>query len=334
MNEIKLCEYGCGKIAKFVLKNGKCCCSLSSNSCDKVRERNSLGSLKRRYEKGEHPLKGRIAWNHGMQMSEDFCRKVSNGLKGKINKGCHNPLTEDGLILKKKKLSDIAKKRKIGGYKQGSGRGKHGWYKGYWCDSSWELAWVIYNLEHGIKFERNKCRFEYDWNGENHYYVPDFILEDGTYVEIKGWITEQTKVKLLACPTVLVLYEKDMMPFIEFAKEKYGKNFINQYENNPYKNKKCLCGKELGKTNKSGKCSLCGRYKKKDKVCLCGNKLSKNNISGRCEKCARIATRRVERPLEEILIKQTKELGFCKTGRIYGVSDNTIRKWLRKKQEG
>lgn len=27
-----------------------------------------------------------------------------------------------------------------GGYRKGSGRGKKGRYKGYWCDSSWELA--------------------------------------------------------------------------------------------------------------------------------------------------------------------------------------------------
>ena len=28
------------------------------------------------------------------------------------------------------------------------GYGKHGWYKEYWCDSSWELAYVIYNLDY------------------------------------------------------------------------------------------------------------------------------------------------------------------------------------------
>lgn len=38
MNEIVLCEYGCGKEAKFQLKNGKWCCEKSQNSCDNVKK--------------------------------------------------------------------------------------------------------------------------------------------------------------------------------------------------------------------------------------------------------------------------------------------------------
>lgn len=43
-----LCEYGCKKIAQFVLKNGKNCCSKSPNSCSEVTKRNSEG-LKNSY---------------------------------------------------------------------------------------------------------------------------------------------------------------------------------------------------------------------------------------------------------------------------------------------
>ena len=35
------CEYGCGKDAKFTLKNGKRCCSKSPNSCLAIRAKNS-----------------------------------------------------------------------------------------------------------------------------------------------------------------------------------------------------------------------------------------------------------------------------------------------------
>ncbi len=45
-------------------------------------------------------------------------------------------------------------------------------------------------------------------------------------------------------------------------------------------------------------------------------------------KCS-IVQRRVERPSYEILIKETKELGFSAVGRKYGVSDNAIRNWVR-----
>jgi hypothetical protein len=30
-----------------------------------------------------------------------------------------------------------------GGLKEGTSRGKSGWYKGYWCDSSYELAFNL-----------------------------------------------------------------------------------------------------------------------------------------------------------------------------------------------
>jgi len=39
--------------------------------------------------------------------------------------------------------------------------------------------------------------------------------------------------------------------------------------------------------------------------------------------------RKVERPSYEQLINEINELGYCGTGRIYGVSDNAIRKWKK-----
>ena len=48
-----------------------------------------------------------------------------------------------------------------GGIKKGSSRGKSGWYKGYWCDSSYELAYLIYNLDNSTEVERNKKGFNY-----------------------------------------------------------------------------------------------------------------------------------------------------------------------------
>jgi hypothetical protein len=39
--------------------------------------------------------------------------------------------------------------------------------------------------------------------------------------------------------------------------------------------------------------------------------------------------RKVERPLYKQLLNEIKNLGYCKTGRKYGVSDNAIRKWIK-----
>lgn len=151
------------------------------------------------------------------------------------------------------------RKKNGGGKRHGSGRGKKGWYKGYFCDSSWELAFVIYNLEHGIKFERNKQGFEYEFDGEKHKFYPDFILEDGTYVEIKGYFDDKNKEKIKCFnKNIIILSRNEIKQYIDYVEEKYGKNFIEKYDSNPYKIKKniCkICGKPCVNMYCSRKCS-------------------------------------------------------------------------------
>lgn len=51
--------------------------------------------------------------------------------------------------------------------------------------------------------------------------------------------------------------------------------------------------------------------------------------SKRCRDCSYKSRKRIERPSREQLLEDVRELGYCGTGRKYGVADNTIRKWLR-----
>lgn len=44
--------------------------------------------------------------------------------------------------------------------------------------------------------------------------------------------------------------------------------------------------------------------------------------------------RKVERPPLSVLLEQTKEMGFPKTGKLYNVSENTIRKWIKAYEKG
>ncbi len=44
---------------------------------------------------------------------------------------------------------------------------------------------------------------------------------------------------------------------------------------------------------------------------------------------SRPATRKAERPPVEVLLQQVAELGWSGTGRLHGVSDNAVRKWVR-----
>jgi hypothetical protein len=125
-------------------------------------------------------------------------------------------------------------KGKIGGYRKEAGRGKMGRYKGYYCNSSWELAWVIYQLENGIKFERNTQGFGYEFEGKHYKFYPDFIIGGGKYVEIKGWVTKKDKEKIRQFQFPLnVLYKKDMIPILNYIVDKYGKDFTKLYDKGP-----------------------------------------------------------------------------------------------------
>lgn len=46
-----------------------------------------------------------------------------------------------------------------------------------------------------------------------------------------------------------------------------------------------------------------------------------------CDTCAKELRRHVERPSRENLKKLIRNKSFCEIGRLYGVSDNAIRKW-------
>lgn len=118
---------------------------------------------------------------------------------------------------------------KIGGYRKGSGRGKSGWYKGIYCDSSWELAFVIYHMDHNLHIERCKEKRQYIFDEKTHIYYPDFITDNGI-VEIKGYSTEQWKAKIAQNPDITVLYKKEMQPYIDYVVHKYGKDYISLYD--------------------------------------------------------------------------------------------------------
>jgi hypothetical protein len=184
--------------------------------------------------------------------------KVTNCYKNRIycSKECYN---NDKTLKFRKKVS--------GGIRVGSGIGKHGWYKGYWCDSSWELAYVIYNLEHNIKFERNKIGFEYEYNKQKLKFYPDFVLNDGTYIEIKGIMNNKNLAKINSFQYKLIVIDKDKIKkYLTYVIEKYGNDFIKLYENNPYnerKNKCLICGEPAKNMYCSRKCSGVAANKRK-----------------------------------------------------------------------
>jgi hypothetical protein len=79
----------------------------------------------------------------------------------------------------------------------------------------------------------------------------------------------------------------------------------------------------------AGLSTHCGKNINKDNInytyCKCGKKIK--NGSKLCRDCNDIKTRKVERPTQEQLLTDINELGYCGTGRKYGVSDNAVGKW-------
>jgi hypothetical protein len=56
----------------------------------------------------------------------------------------------------------------------------------------------------------------------------------------------------------------------------------------------------------------------------CGQRHDRSHLSG-----PRPEARKVERPPYQQLLAEIEQMGYCTTGRKYGVSDNAIRKWVR-----
>jgi hypothetical protein len=236
---MELCEYGCGLPALFTLKSGKKICAKSFNSCPTKRKKQS----DRLNELLEQGLKKVVCWNKGMTgrtyeelYGEEQAALMKENLREKFKNPCSD-LSEEEELVRRAKISTAMKANPNGGgLRTGSGRGKKGRYKGYWCDSSWELAWVIYNIDNNVFFERNTVGFEYKYNNLIKKYYPDFILSDGSYVEIKGRrsykdMDELNKEKIQQFPHNLkVLCLPEMASILNYVISKYGKEFYTLYE--------------------------------------------------------------------------------------------------------
>lgn len=123
-----------------------------------------------------------------------------------------------------------------GGYRHGSGRGKKGLYRGFYCDSTYELAFVVYSLDHQQIFQRCTRIYDYFFEDSWHKYYPDFELEDGSLVEVKGYHTKQVDAKIAAVTdrSIKVLYRKDLDYCFEYILNTYGytdETIFQMYEN-------------------------------------------------------------------------------------------------------
>ena len=209
--------------------------SLANTEEKKLQKSNNMKTY---YKQGKVSVFGRT-FEQNQQIFEQYiqspkiCLVCGHSISFE-KRNCKTCAVECGRILRGKHNHETQQVRhSSGGKRTGSGRGKKGWYHGIWCDSSWELAWVIYNIEHDIKFERYNGFFEYSYKGKIHKYYPDFKLQDDTLVEIKGYSTNQWKAKLNSIPndvSIRIMYRLELKPILDYVVNKYGKDFIRLYE--------------------------------------------------------------------------------------------------------
>ena len=133
-------------------------------------------------------LKGKIFkdgnWINNINYKEYLecptCKKI---FKNNGDKYCCKECASIGMKLNISK----ANKGKTGGIRPNAYKKyKSGLYHGIHCDSSWELAFVIYCEEHNIELKRNTKSLHYLFEGKKFNYYPDFIINNQLY-EIKGY---------------------------------------------------------------------------------------------------------------------------------------------------
>lgn len=225
----------CGKIMTEYYGSGRFC----SKSCANSRQ---------------HDKKEREAISKSIRCSEKFSTnnriKNQRRIEESTKKYNLNPkyCVECGKIINYKnrhritcsnkcKLKYISRKNKgkCGGYIPGSGNlfFHKGYYKGIYCDSTWELVYVVYNIDHNIPFKRCERVYEYEYNGKKHKYYPDFELDDGTIIEIKGYDngTTEAKINSVKDRPIKVLYKDDLKYAFNYVKDNYEyKNLKDLYE--------------------------------------------------------------------------------------------------------
>lgn len=237
------CEH-CGKIMTEKYGSGRFCCKSCANShthsyevrqrlSDKVRCRLRL-PLKEVAATPVKPCSGKK--QEASSKRQGICSPKRRAVPrqcivcGKPVQGSRRTCSDE---CKHQRMHEVAVARvqKYGGnsntlgfcsYKQGN-------YEGIHFNSSWELAYYVYSRDHGITVHRNTAiSFAYKLDGESHLYFPDFILEDGTYVEIKGRITKAALAKKEQFPTdqkYLFLTHEDLKPMLSYCRRTYGTRF-------------------------------------------------------------------------------------------------------------
>ena len=173
------CDYNCGNNALFVLKNGKQCCVENWNKCPEIKRNKSI-NLKKSYQTGSKlppkSMTGINPWNKG------------------LTKETNSKLMEQSIKLSGRRVGSFVKhteetKERIAQSMRGNNNGKHrgdrqSYYQNIRMDSSWEVKVAEYLDQNNIKWKYSQTVFNID---DKRSYRPDFELDNGNFIEVKGY---------------------------------------------------------------------------------------------------------------------------------------------------
>lgn len=135
--------------------------------------------------------------------------------RSSLIRGENNPSRDSSILARR---VDTYTRRLANGEYHLRNNWKTGWYTKSdgsmeWYESSYELAQMLKFDEDGVVWtKRHGIRIPYvSEKGMSTYYVPDFLVDDETIVEVKGWMSELVRLKARAA--------------IEFCRES-GKRYL------------------------------------------------------------------------------------------------------------
>jgi 5-methylcytosine-specific restriction endonuclease McrA len=157
--------------------------------------------------------------------------------------------------------------------------------------------------------------------------LKEILIVNSTYVHSSSLKRKLLKLKLLEYKCSVCDIEKWNNSEISLQLD-----HINGVSNdNRMENLRLLCPNCHSQTETyAGKKKKIKKEKKTLVKCQkCGIDVKNQLFCEECDKKIKLKRRKVERPSKEELLKLVNEIGFSATGRKYGVSDNSIRKWIK-----
>lgn len=198
-------SYGCGKF---------CCLSCSKVRTPKYTDewKNKIGqSVKDSliFQKNNNDAVKRRSLKH-IKFICKFCKEPFYRIPSNTHKYCSRLCYINGTKLYENKNN--------GGYRKGSGTGKHSWYQSpiagrVYLDSSYELAYAKWLDKNKIDWRKNTKRFYYvDASNKKRYYIPDFyLIKSDEYMEVKGFVRDNDELKWKSFPFKLTILMKEQL---------------------------------------------------------------------------------------------------------------------------